>query len=62
MRRTLLTLAFLLATAACGFGFSNDTGKPIPEGWWPWVCPDGTVPAPDAGCPAVDGGAADAGP
>lgn len=62
MRRTLLIAALLLAAGACGYGFSNDTGTPIPESWWPWVCSDGST-APDAGCPPDDdGGAEDAGP
>ena len=60
MRRTLLILAFCLAAAACGFGFSNDTGQPIPDGWWPWVCPDGS-PVPDGGCPTFDAGPPDGG-
>jgi hypothetical protein len=54
MRRIFLVLAFLFA-AACGFGFANDTGTPIPNGWWSWACPDGT-PVPDGGCPPTDAG------
>ncbi|HVT07443.1 MAG TPA: hypothetical protein VHO67_08290 [Polyangia bacterium] len=56
----LLLAALAGAAAGCGFGLADDTGKPLPSGYWTWACPDGGAPAPDAGChPAVpaDGGA-----
>ena len=56
----LLFAAAVAASAGCGFGLADDTGKPVPSGYWKWRCPDGGTPAPDAGCrPPVsaDGGA-----
>ena len=56
--RRALALLLLAASAAvgCGFGLADDTGKPVPGQYWPWVCADGGAPG-DAGC-----GPADAGP
>ncbi|HLK90433.1 MAG TPA: hypothetical protein VKZ18_11095 [Polyangia bacterium] len=67
MRRALaaLLLAASIAAAGCGFGLADDTGKPIPGQYWPWVCADGAAPSGDAGCAPpdarvpVDGGAGD---
>jgi hypothetical protein len=63
MRRSLwlvLVVALGGGSIACGFGFANDTGKPIPSlDYWGWQCADGGVPDPDAGCPPD---LADAGP
>jgi hypothetical protein len=58
-------IAFLIVTAvvsgaaiaSCGFQLADDTGKPIPGQYWPWVCADGATPG-DAGC-APDAGSAD---
>jgi hypothetical protein len=57
MRRSRLWCALVVALGgwaiACGFGFANDTGKPIPSlDYWGWQCADGGAPDPDAGCPA----------
>jgi hypothetical protein len=46
----------LCAAAACGFGTYDDSGRPDPGQWWPWVCPDGAPPTTDAGCVQPDGG------
>jgi hypothetical protein len=46
---------FVLSAAlgsACGFGFADDSGNPIPAtDYWGWQCADGSTPDPDAGCP-----------
>jgi hypothetical protein len=70
MKSPSLTLAFsvLVAISACGFGLYNDSGNPAPpNNYWGWLCVDGSVPVPDAGClprtcddssaPTLDGGA-----
>jgi len=54
-----LTVGMLALGTACGFGPDSDTGAAVPGQWWPWVCPDGGTPQPDAGCPVSD---ADGGP
>ncbi len=61
-RNLLLALftTLALALAACGNGLYDDSGQPAPGQWWPWVCADGSL-APDAGCPPVCDGGADAG-
>jgi hypothetical protein len=47
----------LLFSAACGFGFADDTGKPIPAAdYWGWQCADGSTPDRDAGCPLCPDG------
>jgi len=57
----LAALALGLATTlACGIGTYADTGSPTPGPWWPWVCPDGGGPAPDAGCEPPDASPVDA--
>jgi hypothetical protein len=48
--RTLVLAVCMAMPAACGIGPYGDTGSPEPGPWWPWVCPDGGTPAPDAGC------------
>ena len=48
----LLFAAAAAVVAGCGFGVADDTGQPVPAGYWRWVCPDGGAPAPDAGCKA----------
>jgi hypothetical protein len=53
-------LAMLIACVACGIGTYADTGSPTPGPWWPWVCPDGGEPAPDAGCKPADARPVDA--
>jgi hypothetical protein len=45
-------MAMTCWVASCGFGFADDTGKPIPSpDYWGWMCADGSQPDPDAGCP-----------
>jgi hypothetical protein len=60
MRRIVFMLGLMVVAGAaivsCGFELANDTGKPIPGQYWPWVCADGG-PAGDGGCPAGDGSA-----
>jgi hypothetical protein len=47
----LLVFGFLVAGGACGFGFYNDSGNPVPgTDYWGWKCADGSAPPPDAGC------------
>jgi outer membrane lipopolysaccharide assembly protein LptE/RlpB len=46
----ILIAAAVGLVAGCGFGLADDTGKPIPSGYWKWVCADGGAPIPDAGC------------
>ena len=62
MRRVLLALLFaFVASAACGYGFYDGSGKPYPGvEYWGWQCADGSQWDPDAGCPdagvSPDGG------
>jgi len=49
----LVVLLAALGLSACGLGTYSDTGGPLPGQWWPWVCPDGGTPDPDAGCVPV---------
>jgi hypothetical protein len=47
------------ALAACGLGLDDDTGKPAPGAWWPFVCLDGGDVDAEGGCalpPCPDGG------
>ncbi|MHB1845124.1 MAG: hypothetical protein ACYCWW_09855 [Deltaproteobacteria bacterium] len=50
MRPLRIVLLLALLSPACGGGVYDDSGQPYPGQWWPWVCPDGGYPAPDAGC------------
>ena len=54
-----LALPLAIALSACGSGLYDDSGRPAPGQWWPWVCADGGL-APDSGCTApptcADGG------
>jgi hypothetical protein len=48
--RTFVFALCATTLAACGIGTYGDTGTPEPGQWWPWVCPDASTPAADAGC------------
>jgi hypothetical protein len=49
MKPSLVLCMALLDLLGCG-PYDNDSGTPVPASWWPWVCPDDDVRAPDAGC------------
>jgi hypothetical protein len=60
--RRLFCLGLAAFAIGCGFGLADDTGKPIPGPYWPWICADGSTPDGDAGCPPIDAGADSATP
>ncbi len=50
-----LLLGFVLVGSGvgCGLGSYDDLGEPVPGDRWPWVCPDGSEPSSDGGCPST---------